>query len=638
VSEALDALCRAAGIIWEFQDGAGRQQVAPPESRRTVLAAMGLAAETDSEAADSLAGLMEERALRRLSEWQVVTAGQPARLEMRGSGDAPWRLTLEDGSVREELAKGGMDVGVLPAGRHVLDVGGYSTTLLAAPERLPETPRVWGVTLPLYGLRPERGGGIGTYGDLARAASALGGHGASFLGINPVHAGFPGDPSNFSPYAPSSRRQLNVTLIETVGEVDLGGGDLIDYPAAFESRKQALAHQYTTFCAQGGDAEFDAYRARRGEALALFATHQALSEAHGPYWVDWPEAFRSPKNREVGEFIASRGERIGFHAWLQWTAETQLKAAQDAARAAGMRYGLYLDLAVGTHPSGAETWADPSLFARGVSLGAPPDAFSPEGQVWGVAPLSPRALARTGFAVLAETLREQLRFSGLLRIDHVLGFDRAFWCPGGLPGVYVAMPKAAMLAIVRMEAARAGASIIGEDLGNIPDGLRHDLEASGILGCRVAMFERDWDGGGAFRPNGSYDGQVLASFSSHDLPTWLGWRKGLDISWRNRIGEIDDETTGRETERRIDEVTAFDATTGDSSGSADAMHRFLAGAASRLVALQAEDILGLEEQANLPGTVFQYPNWRRRLPVAASEIATDERFERTARIMSQAGR
>ena len=302
-----------------------------------------------------------------------------------------------------------------------------------------------------------------------------------------------------------------------------------------------------------------------------------------------------------------------------------------------MRHGLYLDLAVGTHPAGAETWADAEMFASGISLGAPPDAFSAEGQVWGVSPFCPRALVDNAFDVLAETLREQFKFSGMLRIDHILGFERAFWCPEDLPGVYVAMPKAAMLAVLRIEASRARAFVVGEDLGNIPDELRSDLAASGILGCRVAMFERDWDGDRGFKPGDRYDSNVLSSFASHDLPTWRGWRSGLDIAWRNRIGDLDEAAAREERERRRWDVHSFDAASGG-DGSVERMHAFLAGVPSCLVALQVEDVLGVEEQANLPGTQFEHPNWRRRLPVSASGLATDERFRTTAGIMAESSR
>ena len=637
MSEALEALAAAAGLISRYHDGAGQWREAPPESIRAVLGALGLSAETDADAADCLHRLQDARSRRRLPEWAVVRADDVARFAI-GDGESEWRLECFDGELRDGRATHELDLGHLPLGRHRLVVGDSVTTILAAPERLPEPPRTWGVTLPLYGLKPERGGGFGTYRDLARAAGALGGLGASFLGINPVHAGFPEDPLNYSPYAPSSRRRLNAFHIETGTEGPPDGSELIEYPEAVARRKKALGGAYAQFCAEGGDPAFDAWRAARGPELERFAIHQALSEVHGPYWTEWPDEYRDLATASVRDFAIAKPDRLRFHAWLQWVAETQLAEAQKAGHDAGMQFGLYLDLAVGTHPAGAETWADPSQFARGVSLGAPPDAFSADGQVWGVAPLSPRSMAETGFSVLAETLREQFRFCGLLRIDHILGFDRTFWCPQDLPGLYVAMPKPAMLAVARIEAAHAGASIVGEDLGNIPEGLRADLHNSGILGCRVSVFERDWHGGGGFLPSTAYDPQTLAAFASHDLPTWRGWRKGLDIDWRERLGDMDGDHAAHERHRRREDVAAFDHVIGNHDGSVDALHGFLAGSASRLVALQAEDILGLEEQANLPGTVFEHPNWRRRLPEKASGFLADDRFARTAEIMKNSGR
>jgi len=638
MSEALEALAETAGLVWRFHDGAGQWREAPDDSIRAVLAALGLAAETEGDAADTLRSLSEARQRRILPEWMVVRADDAPALEMATHGAVEWRLECADGSLREGRAEGRLEPGHLPLGRHRLFLGDNVTTLLAAPDRLPEAPRGWGVTLPLYGLRPEAGGGLGTYRDLGRAAGALGGMGAGFLGINPVHAGFPNDPLNYSPYAPSSRRHLNVMHIETGQEGASDESELIEYPEAFARRGKALNDAYALYRAGLGDPAFDAWRSGRGEELERFAIHQALSDVHGAYWTDWPQEYRDRDAAAVREFAAANDDRVSFHAWLQWRAETQLADAQREAHGAGMHYGLYLDLAVGAHPSGAETWADPEHFARGVSLGAPPDAFSADGQVWGVAPLSPLALAQSGFAVLADTLREQFRFSGLLRIDHILGFDRAFWCPEGLPGLYVMMPKRAMLAVARIEAARAGASIVGEDLGNIPDGLRADLDASGILGCRVAVFEREWQGDRGFRNSSTYDPQTLASFASHDLPTWRGWRKGLDIDWRARIGHMDGEAAQRERHARHDDVEAFGRTIENHEGCVDALHAFLGRSASRLVALQAEDILGLEEQANLPGTVFEHPNWRRRLPVPASAFSSDDRFARAADIMRQSGR
>jgi 4-alpha-glucanotransferase len=628
---ALYELAAEAGLRPGYSDQTGTWREAPAETVAAALAAMGFAAGSEAEAAETLAGLRAGAAARALPEWVVAEAGAPLRLGPVPDGD--WHLAIEDGGTREGRAgEGALELPPLPLGRHRLELGGHATTwVLAAPPRLQPPARGWGVTLPLYGLPPETGGGIGSYADLAAWAAALGHAGAGFVGVNPVHAGFPGDERAFSPYSPSHRRRFSTMHVDA-GEAPQELPPFVDYPAALAAKRAALEAE---FAAADGGPGFAAWRAREGAALERFATHQALSEAHGPYWNAWPEALRDPRAPEVAAFAATHGQRLAFHAWLQWRAEQGLAGAQAAARAAGMALGLYLDLAVGTHPYGAETWAERGLFADGVSLGSPPDAFSPSGQTWGVAPFSPRALAATGFAALAETLAVQFRHAGLLRIDHILGFERAFWVPEDLPGLYVQMPREAMLAVTRIEAARAAAAVVGEDLGNIPEGLQGALNASGILGCRVAIFERDWSTQG-FKDASAWDAEVLGSFSTHDLPTWKGWRNGRDIDWRARLGRSEDP--GAERQRRAGEVAAMDAAIGGAVGDVSAMHRFLARTPCRLVAVQAEDILGLEEQANLPGTTHEHPNWRRRLPETAAAIGADARLAEVAAIMKSSGR
>lgn len=624
-------LAAHVGLRPGYSDQTGTWREAPAESIVAALAAMRLAAGSEAEAGETLAALRAEAAARALPEWLVIEAGAAA--EFKGLPEDGWGLACEAGHVLEGRARDGtLTLPPLPPGRHALDFAGRRCWLLAAPPRLPMPARGWGVTLPLYGLPPEAGGGIGSYADLGRWAAALGRAGAGFVGINPVHAGFPGDEGAFSPYSPSHRRRLSTAHIPAA-EPAQSLPPLVDYPAALTAKRQALEAE---FAATGGaDPGFAEWRAREGEGLALFALHQALSEVHGPYWNAWPAPYREPGSPEVAAFVAGAAGRTLFHAWLQYRAEGALAGAARAARAAGMAQGLYLDLAVGTHPFGAETWAERDLFAPGISLGAPPDAFAPGGQSWGVAPFAPRALAETGFAALAETLRAQFRHAGLLRIDHILGFERAFWVPEGLPGLYVQMPRAAMLAVLRIEAARAGASVVGEDLGNIPEGLQAELDASGILGCRVSIFERDW-GSGGFKPAEAWDSAVLGAFSTHDLPTWKGWRQGRDIDWRARLGRAADPAAERH--QRAGEVAAMDAAIGGAVGDVGAMHRFLGATPCRLVAVQAEDILELEDQANLPGTVHEHPNWRRRLPATAAEIGGDARLAEVAAIMKSCGR
>ncbi|WP_116131350.1 4-alpha-glucanotransferase [Tropicimonas sp. IMCC34043] len=637
MSDPLHDLARISGIHEDFWDLSGRRIETAPDTARALLAAMGRPAGTDAEAAATLAAVQAEAAARPLPWWLVLEPDTPSHHTLPRTV-ASMRLIHEDGT--EIALAPGAEIGLpaLPLGIHILVVDGHQTTLLVAPARLPLPERDWGVTLPLYGLRTADEGGIGDYRDLAVAAAGLGAAGAAFVGLNPVHAGFPADPNAFSPYSPSHRRRLSTSHIAVPGFRLKSSGALIDYPATLAHQREALETVFDLAEADGPDPAFETFLETGGASLLRFATHQALSDIDGSYWCHWPAAYQNAASAEVAKFRAANPRQIRFHAWLQYLADRQLLAAAEAAKAAGMRFGLYLDLAVGTHPHGAETWSEPEVFAKGVSLGAPPDAFSPDGQVWALSPFNPHALARMNFRPLAETLRRQLRYAGLLRIDHVLGFERAFWAPDdrSIPGTYVAMPRDAMLAVVRIEAARAGASVIGEDLGNIPEGLQGALEDAGIMGCRVAMFEQQ--GHGSFRPPEEYTEIALASFSTHDLPTWAGWREGRDIEARHRIGILDDAEAESAQDWRRDEVAGFDALAGSNGDGPDPMHRFLGRTKSRLVALQIEDLLGLADQANLPGTIDSYPNWRRRLPVTAEALAGLPELAHAAKIMKETGR
>lgn len=603
-------LAELAGIVPRYRDLTGRVHVTSSETRAALLAAMGLDGATPHDI---------ERPPGSLPEWLVLAPGAPARLPL----PAVWRIELEDGGA---LSGRGEALPPLPAGIHVLHAGGQETTLLVAPPRAPAPPRAWGMTLPIWGLTGPDGPGLGDFAALGRAAAVLAGQGAAFLGINPVHAGFPTDPALHSPYSPSHRRRLNILHVPTPEHPGVATGRLVDYAAEIPAKRAALRRAHAAFRAGGDRAAFAAWRAAQGPALERFIHHQALSERFGPYWTDWPAAARDPATAPPAP-----DDETDFHAWAQWRAETALAAAQAGAKAAGMAIGLYLDLAVGTHPAGAETWAERDVFAGGVSLGAPPDAFSPSGQTWCLAPFNPRALVARHFRPLAETLRAQLRFAGLVRIDHILGFDRAFWVPqDGTPGAYVAMPRAAMLAVLRIEAARAGAAVVGEDLGNVPAGLREALAESGILGCRILQFE---ERRARFADPRDWPPLSLAAFGTHDLPGFEGWRRGADIALRRSLGHLGPARARAARAARVRRVRALAAAAGGDT--VDDMHRLLARAGSLLVALQAGDVLGQCAQDNLPGTVDEYPNWRHRLPVSADGLGTDARVARAARIMQQ---
>lgn len=620
-----DRLARRLGVEPGYTDQTGTWHETGPATRDAILSAVG--APTEREAAERrLAELEAEADARPVEPWVVIEADAPSRLDgLSGHG---WSITLEDGTVREGE---GADLGEIPLGIHEMRAGDHLVWLLAAPRRLRDPKRGWGVTLPLYGI--GAGGAIGTYRDLGEAVASLGQAGADFVGINPIHAGFSADPNAFSPYAPSHRSRLSALHVAPDRETPPVERDLLDYDAAVPTRLEALRRDW-----DGGDDAFRGWREAQGRGLELFALHQALAEKFGPYWRNWPDPYRSHESGESRTFAGENADAVSFHAWLQYRAERQLAEVQEKAEAAGMAYGLYLDLAVGTHPDGAETWADPGLFGLGVSLGAPPDAFSAEGQSWGLAPLRPDTLAERGFRPLAAILRRQLAHARLLRIDHILGFDRAFWQPGeGVPGAYVKMPLPAMLAVVRIEAARAGAATVGEDLGNIPEGLQQALAESGILGCRVAQFEQHWDEQQpTFKTAGEYDAGALTSFTTHDLPTWRGWQQGRDIEWRHQLGTMDGDQCREATAHRMDEVRAFHNRIGG-SGLSD-LNRFLARTPSRLVALQIEDLLGQIEQPNLPGTVHEHPNWRRRIHVPPAELGQLDALREAASIMQDADR
>ena len=607
----MDDVARHFGIADATYDLAGHEHRTSPDTVRALLHAMG------HDEASARAAMEAENAEERvLPRTLVHEASTPLDVEEE------WRLTLEDGTTRQ----GRGPVADVPLGRHCIEIGDARTTVLSAPASLPLPDRAWGMTLPLHALAPTRG--YGTYADLAAAARSLDGTGCAFLGINPIHAGFPANPDAYSPYSPSHRRRLDIRYVQ--GTDDGEPSDLIDYRTDTPRRLLALRDSFRP------DGAFREWRTSQGSPLERFATHQALSESLGPYWSEWPEEFREPGTAAVRAFASENADAVSFHAWAQWRAHVELLAAADAAGA--MHHGLYLDLAVGTHPHGAETWDDRISFARDVSLGAPPDAFSPDGQTWGLAPFDPRALARTGFASFAETLRAQLTYARMLRIDHILGFERAWWVPrgewAGASGAYVAMPRDELLAVTRIEAARAhagqGAVIVGEDLGNIPPGLQGALAASGVLGCRVVQFESE---GGHARPAHDYPEQVLASFATHDLPTWRGWREGRDITWREKIGDIDTDRGSEARWHRGEDVGALDRLLDGRD-----VHALLAETPSRLVAVQAEDALGLLEQPNLPGTTTEHPNWRRRLGIEPGDLGKREGVRRIAQIMRNADR
>lgn len=598
MSAELDRLAEAHGIGLAFVDEMGQHRHPSDDAKRRLLSALGIPADTDEDVRAGLAAL------------DVPLCYIP-----------PW---LEDG-------------------------------------------RAWGVTCQLYALRSENNWGIGDFEDLAHLAELAAPTGADFIGINPLHALFSADPSHFSPYTPSSRRFLNPIYIAVEGLADLSDADraalkqareadLIDYVEVARLKRLSLERQFEAFRADhlGSGSElaiaFETFARERGERLENFALFEALSEtmvAQGLScgWHSWPEEYRDRLSGAVGLFRDHNTERVLFHKWLQWVARNQLAEAQRRAVAAGMRIGLYLDLAVGVAQDGADTWSEPDIVLRGVRIGSPPDAFNAKGQDWGLAPVSPRALAAERGRILRELVVDAIGPAGAFRIDHAMSVMRLYLIADGLDGTdgaYVHFPFPDMLKAVAEASQATRAIIVGEDLGTVPANFREALRAMRIQGYRVLFFERDWNGGRGFLPPHAYERDALACIATHDLPTLNGWWEGTDIDDRERIG-LDDAAAAaasraaRDTDRR--QMLGALAASGllpDELGPAErgeqplphalpqslavALSMFLARTRCRLVAIQLEDLAAMRERMNLPGTIDEQPNWRRKFPAGMEAL------------------
>ncbi|CDR09820.1 4-alpha-glucanotransferase [Streptomyces iranensis] len=555
----------------------------------------------------------------------------------------------------------------LPPGAHTLlaeapDGRRASAPLIVAPDRMPLSPvRSHGFLVQLYSLLSTRSWGMGDLGDLADLAAWSGrALGAGFVQINPLHAAVPGTPAaptDPSPYRPSSRRfpdpvHLRIEdvpeyahlrgrareradqLLEAAAALRdsvLREGALIDRDAVWALKREALELVRTVPLSPGRRAAYCDFLAERGQALEDHALWCALAETHGPEWRAWPDGLADPRSAGTVRARAEHLDRTDFHCWLAWLTDTQLAAAQRAAREAGMGIGLVHDLAVGVHPSGADAWALQDVFASGMSIGAPPDAFNSRGQDWGLPPWRPDALAATGYAPYRDLLSGLLRHAGALRIDHVMGLFRLWWVPEGrepTEGCYVRYDAEAMLGALALEAHRAGAVVIGEDLGTVEPGVREELERRGVLGTSVMWFERNYNGTGAARPLApeEWRADCLATVTTHDLPSTAARLTGDHVELRHRLGLLSRPLA---EERAADAVEVAEwlgvlgrlgllpEGPGDEEAAVKAVHRFLLRTPAKMVGVWLPDAVGDRRPQNLPGTWDQYPNWR--LPIADAE-------------------
>ena len=660
-TDDLRMLADAHGIQVDYWNVDGRAITLSDDTLRALLGALDVAAARPQDVRESLIAVAADRR-RPLPPTIVSTAGSTWQLPA-GLSDVVVRL--EDGRTLPIVGALPAD---LPLGWHTLhartDDGGHVTAhVIAAPQRLPEPPRGWGWQIQLYGLRSEGSWGIGDAADLRTLAVRSAADGADAVLVNPFHSPTPVLPLQNSPYYPSSRRWYDPLLI-AIGDVPeytattpqvraavdalgraartMNDNDGIDRDAVWAAKRAALELLFP-FVRRD---TFAAYRTAGGEDLERYATYCALAEVHGSNWMSWPAELHSPEALPALRARKELAHRVDFFAWTQFLCEEQLHAVQQTAVEAGMRIGVIHDLAVGVDPAGADGWALQGVIALGASAGAPPDTYNQLGQDWGLPPWHPRRIAEAGYAPLRDMLRSVLANGGGIRIDHVMGLFRLWWVPRGLSsrdGGYVRYDAQSMVAAVTLEAHRAGAIVVGEDLGTVEPSVREAMDARGWLGSEVMWFTHDRN---HFAAPGGYRSAAVASVSTHDLPTAAGMLTGAHIDVRARLSlfqQSEDEVRAH-WRAELDGLLAALVREGVVEAGADVaaciagIHEFLARVSSTLVLVSPYDIVGDLRQPNLPGTIDEYPNWRLPVlsgggadrPMSLEELLDDPRVRHVA--------
>ena len=714
-ADALLELAAAHGVATDFWDWQGRHVPVSRASVEMVLAALGVEADSE-QAVNSALRDVAERPWRQMLPRVVVTRsgrvhdvavhvpdGQPVHAWVELEGGETVRLAQTDRWV-EPRTVAGSPVGEatfrvpddLPLGWHTLrasageegSAGAAVTHLVVTPDRLEarQAGPVWGFMAQLYSLRSKRSWSHGDLDDLAELARwSATDLGAGFVLINPLHAPAPTTPIEPSPYLPVTRRFVSPLYIRVeqipehayltgAGRAEIeryalglrsrnAADILLDRDEVWEAKRAALALVHAVTRSPARESDYRGFMAREGEGLLDFATWCALSEVHGAVWSDWPEELHNPSSPAVAAARKDLAERVDFFCWLQWVVDEQLALAQRRATEAGMSVGVVHDLAVGVHPGGSDAWALQDVMARGMSVGAPPDAFNQIGQDWSQPPWRPDRLAEAGYLPYRDMLRTVLRHCGGVRVDHILGLFRLWWVPEGLPssaGTYVRYDHEALVGILALEAWRAGAVVIGEDLGTVEPWVRDYLAERGLLGTSILWFERDDQG--EPRPPESWRQLCLAAVTTHDLPPTAGYLDGEHIRLRDRLGLL---TRSVQEERRVDEadrsswlqllvergwLPSYESDESFEGGKEPAeeevtvaLHRALASTPSGMLGVALTDAVGDRRTMNQPGTSTEYPNWRLPLadgsgqPVLLEDLVQMPRAARLAAAVRRSG-
>lgn len=696
-TEKLRELAGRHGISTTYVGWDELEHDVPDETLRRVLAALDVPASTPEEIEAALADLDDLPWRRMLPPSLVVVEGEERTFPVHvphGDPVSVWVVTEDGNEVDAEqldvwvdprsvdgrlVGRATFAVPRLPLGWHRLHARSNDvevTAMLAVtPRRLSTADRLlesqrWGLAVQLYSVRSRRSWGIGDFADLADLAAVTAGHGGDFVLINPVHAAEPVAPHEPSPYLPSSRRFVDPLYlrIEEIPEAAYlpaadrtvlddyaerlrkanGKARKIDRDKVFRAKLDVLERIHRVPLGPARRASFEAFCTERGSALDDFALWCAVYEKYGDRLGKWASRAPGPDDPKTERLRTRLAARIDFHRWLQWLCDEQLAAAQDGARRVGAGLGIVHDLAVGVRPHGADAWTLGDALASGVTVGAPPDDFNRNGQNWNQPPWRPDRLAELGYVPYRDVVRSALRHAGGVRVDHILGLFRTWWVPEGMSpadGTYVRSDHEALIGILALEAQRAGAVVVGEDLGVFEEWVQEYLAERGIAGTSILWFERDED---AARAPESYRALCLTSVTTHDLPPTAGYLAGDHVRLRSELGllehDLETELAGAAAER--DAVLALARERGllgdDETGTdrqVEALHRLIAASPSALLGLSLVDVVGERRSQNQPGTVDEYPNWRvpladaRGRAVLVEDLVEHEGFARLARAL-----
>ncbi len=671
-SKRLDSAAQAAGISLSYINAHGKPQSIGADTKRRLLDAMH-----NADAKASAAPVPNVK---------VFTAGKKMPLAVAGRGEFSWLLTTEEGHQHKGHATGGKALNLpakLPEGYHSLtltqDDQRFHCRVIVAPKRCYEPQaliagkKLWGACVQLYTLRSERNWGIGDFGDLQTMLADVGARGGAFIGLNPIHALYPANPESASPYSPSSRRWLNVIYIDVNALDDFKNSEeaqawwslattqqllkqardaeWVDYATVTSLKMAALRLAWKRFALRE-DEQMSAFRqfvAGEGESLYWQAAFDALhawqvkEDEMRWGWPVWPQEYQSVDSPQVKAFCDKHADEVDFYLWLQWLAFEQFAACWQVSQGYNMPIGLYRDLAVGVAEGGAETWCDRELYCLKASVGAPPDILGPLGQNWGLPPMDPHVMAARAYEPFIDLLRANMQNCGALRIDHVMSVLRLWWIPYGETadhGAYVQYPVDDLLSILALESQRHRCMVIGEDLGTVPVEIVGKLRDSGVYSYKVLYFENDHEK--TFRAPQAYPAQSMAVATTHDLPTLRGYWESGDLTLGKTLGLYPDEAVlrGLYQDRELAKQGLLDALHKHGCLPKRAGHhaslmamtatlnrglqRYIADSNSALLGLQPEDWIDMAEPVNIPGTSYQYKNWRRKLSVTLEAMFADE--------------